>query len=59
MRYPDALPGMLPEGYPSRRDAKEALDMARSALKRVAHTLPADETATQDTENTLGVENGN
>lgn len=34
-RYPDALPGVLPGGMPGRRDAEEALDLARSALRRV------------------------
>jgi len=32
-RYPDALPGMLPGGMPGRRDAEEALEMARDALR--------------------------
>lgn len=31
-RYPDALPGMLPEGLPERGDAEHALDTARQAL---------------------------
>ncbi len=34
-RYPDALPGTLPEGLPGERDAREALDMARQALELV------------------------
>jgi HEPN domain-containing protein len=34
-RYPDALPGMLPEGWPGRAEALEALDRAREALRRV------------------------
>ena len=31
-RYPDALPGMLPEGLPERGDAEHALDSARQTL---------------------------
>jgi len=38
-RYPDALPGMLPGGMPTQRDAEEALDLARSALWRVIDDL--------------------
>lgn len=34
-RYPDALPGMLPEGWPGERDAREALELAREVLRRV------------------------
>ena len=34
-RYPDALPGMLPDGMPGERDAREALDLARQALERI------------------------
>jgi HEPN domain-containing protein len=34
-RYPDALPGTLPEGLPGERDAREALDMARQALELI------------------------
>lgn len=33
-RYPDALPGSLPEGMPSKNDAMEALDIAREVFKR-------------------------
>ncbi len=32
-RYPDALPGMPPEGLPTESDAKEALETARRALE--------------------------
>ena len=42
-RYPDALPGMLPEGVPGQADAQEALDLARQALKRVEQTLYSDD----------------
>ena len=38
-RYPDALPGMLAGGMPGRRDAQEALDVARRALERVEGAL--------------------
>jgi len=38
-RYPDALPGMLPEGFPGRRDAQEALDVAKQTLERVVGLL--------------------
>ncbi|MGQ9626912.1 MAG: HEPN domain-containing protein [Anaerolineae bacterium] len=31
-RYPDALPGMLPEGLPGQAEAQEALEVARKAL---------------------------
>jgi len=31
-RYPDALPGSLPEGTPSENEAKEALDIAKKVL---------------------------
>ena len=34
-RYPDALPGSLPEGLPNREDAAEALAMARKVLQTV------------------------
>jgi len=35
-RYPDALPGTLPEGLPERDDAEQALITARQALEVVA-----------------------
>lgn len=31
-RYPDALPGSLPEGLPSKKDAIEALELARELM---------------------------
>jgi HEPN domain-containing protein len=34
-RYPDALPGMLPEGLPERIDAEHALDTAHQVLATV------------------------
>lgn len=34
-RYPDALPGMLPEGWPGEGDAREALELAREMLRRI------------------------
>jgi HEPN domain-containing protein len=38
-RYPDALPGSLPEGLPSNKDAKESLESARMVLTRVEEEL--------------------
>ena len=38
-RYPDALPGMLPFGAPSRADAQEAIDLARNTLVDIEQTL--------------------
>lgn len=35
-RYPDALPGSLPEGLPTHEDAMEALTVARQVLETVA-----------------------
>lgn len=35
-RYPDALPGSLLEGLPTREDAEEALATARSVMNTVA-----------------------
>ena len=34
-RYPDALPGSLPEGLPNEKDAQEALTLAREIKKFV------------------------
>lgn len=34
-RYPDALPGALPEGLPGENEAREALDLARQVMARV------------------------
>ena len=31
-RYPEALPGMTPEGLPTRQDAEEAVAFLRQAL---------------------------
>jgi HEPN domain-containing protein len=38
-RYPDALPGTLPEGLPSADDAEEALAVVRQALDAVTAFL--------------------
>lgn len=38
-RYPDALPGSLPEGLPDRRDAEQALELARQALIRIEQSI--------------------
>jgi len=35
IRYPDALPGMLPDGTPGEAEAEEALTLARSVLERL------------------------
>jgi len=37
-RYPDALPGVLPEGLPDAQDAREALDVTRRALESIARS---------------------
>ncbi|RKY60694.1 MAG: DNA-binding protein [Candidatus Latescibacterota bacterium] len=34
-RYPDVLPGALPNGLPDREDAEEALSLAEEVLARV------------------------
>lgn len=33
-RYPDALPGSLPEGLPKKKDAEEALEIAKSIYNK-------------------------
>ncbi|MCD6472604.1 HEPN domain-containing protein [Candidatus Aerophobetes bacterium] len=33
-RYPDALPGTLPEGLPVEKDVKEAIEVARLVLEK-------------------------
>ena len=38
-RYPDALPGMLPEGLPQVKDATEALFFLREIMKFVTERL--------------------
>ena len=38
-RYPDALPGTLPEGLPGLQDAQEALDVAKQTLEKVEGVL--------------------
>ncbi|HFD40726.1 MAG TPA: HEPN domain-containing protein [Anaerolineae bacterium] len=38
-RYPDALPGMLPDGLPSSTDAEEALAVARQVLRRTEQEI--------------------
>ena len=35
MRYPDALPGILPEGLPNEKDAQEALSNAKEIMEFV------------------------
>ena len=36
-RYPDALPGTLPEGLPGDNEAEQLVALARSVLARVLH----------------------
>lgn len=33
-RYPDALPGILPEGLPTAKDAEEAIEIARQVFDK-------------------------
>lgn len=35
-RYPDALPGSLPDGLPGREDAEEAISTARTCWRKVS-----------------------
>ena len=38
-RYPDALPGTLPEGLPGKEDADHALQLGRKILRRIESLL--------------------
>jgi HEPN domain-containing protein len=38
-RYPDALPGSLPDGLPGREDAVEAVRLAEGVLQKVERVL--------------------
>lgn len=38
-RYPDALPGMLPEGLPGQIEAEEAVNLARLTLEKVTELV--------------------
>ncbi len=38
-RYPDALPGMQPDGMPGQDDAREALALARETLAEIEQVL--------------------
>jgi HEPN domain-containing protein len=38
-RYPDALPGVMPQGMPEQHDAREALDLAQSTFERIKSVL--------------------
>jgi len=38
-RYPDALPGMLPEGLPAKKDALEAIAYAKEVMQFVEKIL--------------------
>jgi len=46
-RYPDALPGSLPEGMPDRSDAQEALDTARELHRLTLLALEQNDTNDQ------------
>jgi HEPN domain-containing protein len=39
VRYPDALPGMAPDGLPGGKEAEEALELARTAMGETAQIL--------------------
>lgn len=38
-RYPDALPGILPDGLPGKVEAKEAVTLAQSAFAHITESL--------------------
>ncbi len=38
-RYPDAMPGMLPDGLPGRAEAEKAVALAETVLHRAANEL--------------------
>ena len=38
-RYPDALPGMLPHGLPTEKDAVEAIEVARQVLQKAREEM--------------------
>ena len=40
-RYPDALPGMLPDGLPGKPEAEQAVALAESVLERAVDWLGA------------------
>jgi HEPN domain-containing protein len=40
-RYPDALPGTLPEGLPGKSEAEEAITLARKVLEEVQQLTSA------------------
>jgi HEPN domain-containing protein len=42
-RYPDALPGTLSEGLPTRQDAEEALAVARQVLQAITSYIAPEE----------------
>lgn len=43
-RYPDALPGMLPDGLPGRAEAEQAIALAGTVLERAVDELGAQTT---------------
>jgi len=44
-RYPDAFPGILPEGLPDEEDAKEALELAHETMKVIRVKIHQDKDA--------------
>jgi len=38
-RYPDALPGTLPEGLPTQKDAEQAIKIARGIFEEISKTV--------------------
>jgi HEPN domain-containing protein len=39
VRYPDVLPGALPEGLPGEKDAKEAIEVAKLVLEKAKEEM--------------------
>ncbi len=52
-RYPDALPGSLPEGLPSKAEAEKALSMARETFQEVQRHLNTAQNADDDAQEPL------
>lgn len=47
-RYPDALPGSLPEGLPGKGDAERAVAVAKRVLDQVANTIASEDKPPDD-----------
>lgn len=43
-RYPDALPGMLPDGMPNKDDAKKAITILEEVFKFILNKIPSTKT---------------